>query len=88
SVELFVGGDCLARGYVKLPEKTEETFPEDPFSSASGARMYRTGDRARILSDGSLEILGRVAFMVKIRGYSVALGAVEAALEKGLPVKS
>ena len=32
--ELFVGGDCLARGYVKLPEKTEETFPEDPFSSA------------------------------------------------------
>jgi amino acid adenylation domain-containing protein/thioester reductase-like protein len=88
SGELFVGGDCLARGYVKLPEKTEETFPEDPFSSASGARMYRTGDRARILSDGSLEILGRVDFMVKIRGYSVELGAVEAVIEKGLAVKS
>ncbi|HEX7169524.1 MAG TPA: non-ribosomal peptide synthetase, partial [Rubrobacter sp.] len=88
SGELFVGGDCLARGYVKLPEKTEETFPEDPYSSASGARMYRTGDRARILSDGSLEILGRVDFMVKIRGYSVELGAVEAAIEKGLAVKS
>src|SRR5215207_1294401 len=86
--ELFVGGDCLARGYVDLPEKTEESFPEDPFSSSSGARMYRTGDRARILSDGSLEILGRVDFMVKIRGYSVELGAVEAAIEKDLAVRS
>jgi len=85
--ELFVGGDCLARGYVDLPEKTEESFPED-HSSRSGARMYRTGDRARILSDGSLEILGRVVFMVKIWGYSVELGAVEAAIEKGLAVRS
>jgi amino acid adenylation domain-containing protein len=52
--ELFVGGDCLARGYVELPEKTEESFPEDPFSSRTGARMYRSGDRARLLYDGSL----------------------------------
>ena len=81
--ELFVGGDCLARGYVGLPEKTEESFPEDPFSPADGARMYRSGDRARILSDGTLEITGRVDFMVKIRGYSVELGAVEAAIERG-----
>src|SRR5918996_516944 len=86
--ELFVGGDCLARGYVDMPEKTEESFPEDPFSARSGARMYRTGDRARNLSDGSLEILGRVDFMVKIRGYSVELGAVEAAIEKSLAVRS
>ena len=86
--ELFVGGECLARGYVELPEKTEESFPEDPFSSKNGAKMYRSGDRARILSDGSLEILGRVDFMVKIRGYSVELGAVEAAIEEGLAVKS
>ncbi|MBA2535358.1 MAG: thioester reductase domain-containing protein [Rubrobacter sp.] len=86
--ELFIGGECLARGYVALPEKTEESFPEDSFSPKSGARMYRSGDRARILSDGSLEILGRVDFMVKIRGYSVELGAVEAAIEDGLAVKS
>jgi thioester reductase-like protein/amino acid adenylation domain-containing protein len=86
--ELFVGGECLARGYVELPEKTEESFPEDPFSSKNGAKMYRSGDRARILSDGSLEILGRVDFMVKIRGYSVELGAVEAAIEEDLAVKS
>ena len=83
--ELFVGGECLARGYVELPEKTEESFPEDPFSSKNGAKMYRSGDRARILSDGSLEILGRVDFMVKIRGYSVELGAVEAAIERASP---
>jgi thioester reductase-like protein/amino acid adenylation domain-containing protein len=86
--ELFVGGECLARGYVELPEKTEESFPEDPFSSKDGAKMYRSGDRARVLSDGSLEILGRVDFMVKIRGYSVELGAVEAAIEEGLAVKA
>ena len=86
--ELFVGGECLARGYVGLPEKTEESFPEDPFSPEDGARMYRSGDRARVLSDGTLEITGRVDFMVKIRGYSVELGAVEAAIEKDLAVKS
>jgi thioester reductase-like protein/amino acid adenylation domain-containing protein len=86
--EVFVGGECLARGYVGLPEKTEESFPEDPFSSKNGAKMYRSGDMARILSDGSLEILGRVDFMVKIRGYSVELGAVEAAIEEGLAVRS
>src|SRR5215211_7095202 len=57
--ELFVGGDCLARGYVNRPEVTEESFPADPFSSVDGARMYRTGDKARILPDGNLEILGR-----------------------------
>jgi amino acid adenylation domain-containing protein/thioester reductase-like protein len=86
--ELYVGGDCLARGYVNLPEKTEESFPEDPFSSDEGARMYRTGDKARLLSDGNLEILGRTDFMVKIRGYSVELGAVEAAIEESLAVRA
>ena len=86
--ELFVGGDCLARGYLGLPEKTEESFPPDPFSPAEDARMYRTGDKARILSDGNLEILGRTDFMVKIRGYSVELGAVEAAIEESLAVRA
>ena len=86
--ELFVGGDCLARGYVNIPEKTQESFPDDPFTPESGARMYRTGDKARILDDGNLEILGRVDFMVKIRGYSVELGAVEAAIERNLAVRA
>ena len=86
--ELFVGGECLARGYVNLPEKTEESFPPDPFSPEEGARTYRTGDKARILPDGNLEILGRTDFMVKIRGYSVELGAVEAAVEENLAVRA
>ena len=86
--ELYVGGDTLARGYVKLPELTAQRFVEDPFSSEEGARMYRTGDKARLLPDGSLEVLGRVDFMVKVRGYSIELGAVEAAIERRLAVRS
>ncbi|MEW6637980.1 MAG: non-ribosomal peptide synthetase, partial [Actinomycetota bacterium] len=86
--ELHVGGGCLARGYVNLPEKTAERFLEDPFAPEDGARMYRTGDKARLLPGGSLEILGRVDFMVKIRGYSVELGAVEAAIGESLAVRS
>jgi amino acid adenylation domain-containing protein/thioester reductase-like protein len=86
--ELYVGGDCLARGYVNRPELTAQRFVEDPFSSEEGARMYRTGDKARLLSGGSLEVLGRVDFMVKVRGYSIELGAVEAAIERHLAVRS
>jgi thioester reductase-like protein len=86
--EIYVGGDLLARGYVKLPEKTAERFLPDQFSPEDGARMYRTGDKARLLSDGNLEILGRVDFMVKIRGYSIELGAVEAAILERLAVES
>jgi thioester reductase-like protein len=84
--ELCVGGDLLARGYVNLPEKTAERFVEDPFVGEEGARMYRTGDKARLLLGGELEILGRVDFMAKVRGYSVELGAVEAAIEKHVAV--
>jgi amino acid adenylation domain-containing protein/thioester reductase-like protein len=86
--ELCVGGGCLARKYLNLPEKTAETFVADPFASAAGARMYRTGDRARFVGDGALEITGRVGTMVKIRGYSVEPGAVEAAIERSLAVRA
>ncbi|MDQ3285553.1 MAG: thioester reductase domain-containing protein, partial [Actinomycetota bacterium] len=86
--ELYVGGDCLARGYVNRPELTAQRFVRDPFSSEEGARMYRTGDKARLLPGGSLEVLGRVDFMVKVRGYSIELGAVEAAIERSLAVRS
>ena len=85
--ELYVGGEGLARGYVNLPEKTAERFLSDPFVGG-GARMYRSGDRARLLPDGNLEIMGRVDFMVKVRGYSIELGAVEAAIEERLAVKN
>ena len=83
--ELYVGGDGLARGYVNLPEKTAERFVPDPFAGGE-AQMYRSGDKARMLPDGNLEIMGRVDFMVKVRGYSIELGAVEAAIEESLAV--
>ncbi|KAK7193434.1 linear gramicidin synthetase subunit C [Paraphaeosphaeria sporulosa] len=75
--ELFVGGHLLARGYLNLPETTEKAFTPNPFSAKSGARMYRTGDKARLLPSGLLEITGRVGAMIKLRGYSVVPGKVE-----------
>jgi thioester reductase-like protein/amino acid adenylation domain-containing protein len=86
--EVCVGGDMLARGFVNLPEKTVERFVADPFAGEEGARMYRTGDRGRILPDGHLEILGRADFRVRIRGYNVELGAVEAAIEGNVAVRA
>ncbi|WP_254027719.1 type I polyketide synthase [Mesorhizobium ventifaucium] len=76
--EIFVGGDAVGHGYLNSPEMTRERFLPDPFR-ADGT-MFRTGDIGRMLPGGHLEIIGRCAFMVKIRGYSVVLGSVEAAL--------
>ncbi|RWO73210.1 MAG: alpha/beta fold hydrolase [Mesorhizobium sp.] len=76
--EVFVGGEVLAHGYLDSPEMTRERFFPDPFR-AEGT-MFRTGDLGRMLPGGQLEILGRCAFMVKIRGYSVVPASVEAAL--------
>ncbi|KAH8162020.1 hypothetical protein CIB48_g6224 [Xylaria polymorpha] len=77
SGELVIGGDLLARGYLNLPETTAKAFLQDPFDSTPGARMYKTGDTARMLNSGLLEITGRVGSMIKIRGYSVQPRAVE-----------
>ncbi|KAI0377784.1 putative NRPS-like enzyme [Hypomontagnella monticulosa] len=88
SGELFVGGKLLARGYLNLPEATAKAFSNDPFDPTPGARMYRTGDTARILPSGLLEITGRVGAMIKIRGYSVQPPAVENAIVKHLAVRN
>lgn len=88
SGELFVGGSLLARGYLNLPDTTAKAFHDDPFSSTSGARMYATGDTARLLPSGLMEITGRVGAMIKIRGYSVQPPAVEKAIMDHLAVEN
>lgn len=85
--EIYIGGDSLARGYINEPVKNAERFVPDPFRN-NGTRMFRTGDLGRILPNGELEVAGRVEFMVKIRGYSIVPGAVEAAINEHEAVHS
>lgn len=80
--EIYVGGAGLARGYLNRPELTRERFIPDHLSQQPGARLYKTGDLARLLSDGEVEYLGRVDHQVKIRGFRIELGEIEAAVKQ------
>ena len=82
SGEICVGGVGVTRGYLGEPALTAQWFMADPFSSAGGARMYRTGDTGRFRPDGTLEYLGRRDQQVKIRGYRIELGEIEAHLRQ------
>lgn len=80
--ELYIGGDGLARGYLNRPDLTDERFIPDPFSQIPGARLYKTGDLAYYLPDGTLVYIGRIDHQVKIRGMRVELGEIEAVLHQ------
>jgi amino acid adenylation domain-containing protein len=78
--ELLLGGVSPARGYLGRPDQTAEKFTPDDWSGVPGARLYRSGDLARMLPDGTIEFLGRIDHQVKIRGYRVEPGEIEAVL--------
>lgn len=78
--ELYIGGEGLAFGYLGDPAKTALSFLPDPFSGVPGSRMYRTGDMAKLLADGDIDILGRRDAQIKIRGFRVEIGEIESVL--------
>ena len=78
--ELYIGGDGLARGYLNRPELTKEKFIPNPIAPSLSPRLYKTGDKARYLSDGKIEYFGRIDHQVKIRGFRIELGEIEAVL--------
>jgi amino acid adenylation domain-containing protein len=78
--ELHIGGACLARGYLNQDKLTRSKFIPDPLSGEPGARLYKTGDLARRLPDGTIDYLGRIDHQVKLRGFRIELGEIEAVL--------
>jgi amino acid adenylation domain-containing protein len=78
--ELHIAGVGLARGYLNRPALTAQTFVPTPYGEQVGARLYRSGDLARLTAEGVIEYLGRADGQVKIRGHRIELGEIEAAL--------
>jgi amino acid adenylation domain-containing protein len=80
--KVYIGGAALSRGYLGAPDMTAERFLPDPFAAEPGARMYHTGDLARLQPDGRLRFLGRADHQVKIRGFRIELSEIENCLRR------
>ncbi|HEY6926960.1 MAG TPA: amino acid adenylation domain-containing protein, partial [Steroidobacteraceae bacterium] len=80
--EIYIGGDGVARGYLRRPELTAERFIPNPFAAPPVARLYKTGDLGRWNSDGTLEYLGRNDAQIKLRGFRIELGDIETSLSR------
>jgi amino acid adenylation domain-containing protein len=85
--EIYIGGPGVARGYDNDPAATAENFVPDPFAPEPGERLYRTQDLGRYLLDGKIEFLGRKDHQVKIQGFRIEIGEVEAVLNSFEQVK-
>ncbi len=85
--DLYLGGDGNARGYLCLPDLTAESFLPSPHAESPGERIYKTGDLARWMPDGTVEFLGRRDFQVKVRGFRIELGEIESCLAAHPAVK-
>ena len=85
--ELFIGGSCVAAGYLKRPSLTAERFVKKKFNGENEMIFYRTGDIVRRLSDSNIEFVGRIDDQVKIRGFRIELGEIETVLQKAPDVK-
>jgi hypothetical protein len=85
--ELYIGGAGVARGYLNRAELNAEKFIKNPFSSDENAHLYKTGDLAKYLEDGNIQYLGRIDDQIKIRGYRVEPGEIEANITKYKGIK-
>ena len=80
--DLYLAGEGLAHGYLDQPAQTAQVFLPNPYGDGAGGRMYLTGDRARFRDDGALEFCGRADHQVKLRGFRIEPGEIEAALTR------